>query len=249
MRKPIIAGNWKMNMDYNETEEFIRNLLSEDLDPRVEAVLCPPTINLDIASDLVKDSEIKIGAQNMFYEDSGAFTGETSPTMLKAIGIDYVILGHSERREYFCESDEAVNKKIMAAFNNNIRPIFCVGETFDERKEGRDRGVIKFQISKGVNGLNQDQIKNLVVAYEPVWAIGTGSTASAEDANSMVSYIRDLLREMYGSCAEETRILYGGSVNPGNIRDFMDQSDIDGALVGGASLKFDSFRDLVNFKK
>lgn len=247
MRKALIVGNWKMNKTNTETENFLGDLLLLDLDPAVEVLVCPPSINLYLASTILKNSAIKLGGQNMHYEAEGAFTGETSPLMLKDIGVDYVILGHSERREIFGESDELIKEKVKAAFDNAICPILCVGESLDQRENGIYKEVIKEQISKGIEGLSQDQVESLVIAYEPIWAIGTGKTASVEDASEMAKYIRALIKETYGQAGDKMRILYGGSVKPENIKDFMTEDDIDGALVGGASLKADSFEALVNY--
>lgn len=249
MRQALIAGNWKMNMDLEETREFFNDLKEYDLDSEVEALICPPATSLYLAHKESEGTGVRIGGQNMYYEDSGAFTGEISPLMLKSVGADYVIIGHSERRTYFEEADDEINKKLMAALGHGITPILCVGETLEERKEGKDKGIIKSQISRGVNGLSNEEISRLVIAYEPIWAIGTGSTASSEDASTMIGYIRKLFKEMYGDCADKARILYGGSVKADNIRDFMAEEDIDGALVGGASLKAESFASLVNYRK
>ena len=248
MRKPLIAGNWKMNKNNTETKEFFEELLKSALDSEVEALICPPTIDLYLTKQMLKDSEIKIGAQNMYHENQGAFTGETSPTMLVDLEIDYVILGHSERRSIYGETDDDINNKVKSAFKNNLNPILCVGESFAERESGSFQAVVKSQLSKSIDGLTNDEIEKLVIAYEPVWAIGTGSTASVEDASNMVKYIRKLIREMYGEIADKVRILYGGSVKPENIKNFMAEEDIDGALVGGASLQADSFTALVNYR-
>lgn len=249
MRKPLIAGNWKMNKTNTETEEFLNELLEMDLDSEVEALICPPTIDLYLTRSILKDSSIKLGAQNMHNENQGAFTGETSPIMLTNLGVDYVILGHSERRSLFGETDDFIATKLASAYSNDLLPILCVGESLEEREAGSFQAVVKSQVSKGINGIDKEGLENLVIAYEPVWAIGTGRTASIEDASNMAKYIRKLIHEMYGEISEKVRILYGGSVKPENIKEFMAEEDIDGALVGGASLDAKSFASLVNYRR
>ena len=249
MRKPIIAGNWKMNKTIEEAKELVMNLkkpFSEVQDR--EIVICPPFVLLTTMGNIIKESNIKLGAQNMFWEEKGAYTGEISPLMLKNIGCEYVIIGHSERRAYFGETNEMVNKKIKAALFHNLKPIICVGEKLAEREKGITEKIIKKQIIEGLTNLTTKEMLNIVIAYEPVWAIGTGKTATSEQAQEVHKFIRNLLSEKYGkNIAEETRIQYGGSVNPKNIADLMSQVDIDGALVGGASLKAKSFTKIVEF--
>ena len=246
MRKPLIAGNWKMNKTVSESIEFANSLIDISND-KVEALICVPYTSLTEVKKVLSESNIKLGAQNMHWEDSGAYTGEISAEMLKDIGVDYVIIGHSERREYYNETDETVNKKVKKAFEVGLLPIVCVGETLEEREAGNAEIKIKSQIEKGLEGISNEQIENLVVAYEPIWAIGTGKTATSEQANDIISYIRQVVKEKYGDSANKLRIQYGGSVKPENIKELMEQSDIDGALVGGASLKKDDFEALVNY--
>lgn len=214
----------------------------------VEIVVCPPFISLASVADLLKGSQIGLGAQNLYWEKSGAFTGEVSAPMLKSAGCAYVIIGHSERRTYFQETDATVNKKIFAALAEGLQPIVCVGETLEEREKGITFDVIRRQVTQGLATLTTEQMQTIVVAYEPVWAIGTGKTATPEQAQEVHAFIRKLLSEMFGAAtAEATRIQYGGSVKPDNITILMNQADIDGALVGGASLKADSFEKIVKF--
>ena len=250
MRKPIIAGNWKMHKTGKEGAMMVQELafLVKDVND-VEIVVCPPFTALEKTKEAFTGTNIKLGAQNMHFEDTGAFTGEISPVMLQDIGCDYVIIGHSERREYFAETNESVNKKIKAAFAKNIIPIVCIGETLAERESGITEKVIEKQVREGFEALTLDQISNIVIAYEPIWAIGTGLTASADDANNVCKFIRNLLAEIFSlESAEKARIQYGGSVKSGNISELMAKSDIDGALVGGASLLADEFSKIVNFK-
>lgn len=246
MRTPIIAGNWKMNNTIKEGLNLIEGIKSKDLDGDVEKVVCVPFTLLRDVKELLKGTDVKIGAQNMHWEESGAFTGEVSPIMLNELGIDYVIIGHSERRQYFCETDETVNKKIKSALKNNIKPIVCVGETLEERESGEEKKKVKSQIEKAFKDI--DNIEEIVIAYEPIWAIGTGKTASSDEANDMILFIRDIIGELYGDSKDDMRIQYGGSVKPSNVKELMNKSDIDGALVGGASLKASDFVDLINFK-
>jgi len=249
MRKPIIAGNWKMYKTVDEAVAMVRELqgLVSGI-TEVEAVVCPPYIALDAVIKAINGTNIAVGAQNMHWEEQGAFTGEVSPVMLKEAGCKYVIIGHSERREYFAETDEGVNKKVKSAFAHGLLPIVCVGEKLAEREQGTTELVVKSQVEKSLAGLEESQVSKLVVAYEPVWAIGTGKTASAEDAQQVIGYIREIIAGMYGSVlAEKVRIQYGGSVKPDNIAGLMKQKDIDGALVGGASLEAKSFSALVKF--
>ncbi len=249
MRTPIIAGNWKMNKNVSETRaffsEFIRLI---DNVKGVEIVIAPPFTSLSAAAEAVKDTKVKISAQNMFWEEKGAYTGEISPLMLKEIGCSHCIIGHSERRQYFGETDETVNKRIKAALKHDIIPIFCIGEILKEREENRTMDVINRQMEGGLKGLSESDINKIVIAYEPVWAIGTGKTATPQQAQDIHRFIRDFIRKKSGDkTADGVRILYGGSVIPENINGLMAQDDIDGALVGGASLKPDSFAAIVRF--
>jgi triosephosphate isomerase len=248
MRLPIIAGNWKMHMTTDCAKDFIKEIKEEVKGTDVEVVICPPFTLLHTLKELTEGTNIKIGAQNMHWEENGAFTGEVSPIMLKDLGIEYCIIGHSERRQYFNETNSTVNKKIISAINHGIKPILCVGESLDERKAGKIEAVIKKQVEEALNGVASDDMKNIVIAYEPIWAIGTGETATSEEANRVIAYIRNIVKELYDeNISEEIRIQYGGSVKPHNIEELMDQEDIDGALVGGASLKAQSFAQIVNF--
>lgn len=248
MRKPIIAGNWKMNKTIKESLEMIEELKSFDLDKNVEKVLCVPFLSLKDMKKACEGTDIKIGAQNMHWEESGAFTGEVSPIMLKELDIDYVIIGHSERRLYFNETDETVNKKVLKALEYNIDPIMCVGETLEEKEAGNEKEVVKNQIVKGLKDVPSEEMEKIVVAYEPIWAIGTGKTASSDDANEMIGYIRQIIEEIYNNdVKEKVRIQYGGSVKPSNVSELMEKEEIDGALVGGASLNAQDFKDLVNY--
>ena len=239
-----------MNTVVEEAEKLVRDLKARVGDVAdVEIVVCPPFISLSSVYAIVKECNIALGAQNVYWEKSGAFTAEIAAPMLKSVGCSYVIIGHSERRSYFGETDETVNKRIFAALAEELKPIVCVGETLEEREKGETFDVIKRQITGGLAGLSNEQMTTIVLAYEPVWAIGTGKTASPEQAQEVHAFIRQLLVEMFGEArAEATRIQYGGSVKPENAATLMSQTDIDGALVGGASLKADSFEGIVKFK-
>lgn len=246
MRKPIIAGNWKMNKTLKEAQAFV-NQVKESIpsSEQVESVVCSPALFLPALVEATSGSELKVGAQTMHYETNGAFTGEVSPVMLEEIGVSYVIIGHSERRDMFNETDETVNKKVQAAFSHHLTPIVCVGETLDEREQGHMQDIVSDQVTKALQGLAPEQIAEAVIAYEPIWAIGTGKSATAEDANEVCALIRETVSNVADkSTAEAVRIQYGGSVKPENIGNFMAQPDIDGALVGGASLDPESFLKL-----
>ncbi len=248
MRLPIIAGNWKMHMTKSEAIDFVNELKDKVEDTDVEVVICPPYTLLDSLKSLTEGTNIKIGAQNLHWEEKGAFTGEISPVMLKDLSIDYCIIGHSERRQYFGETNETVNKKIHSAIKFGLKPIVCVGESIEERKAGKTEDVIKEQVVEGLKDVSKEDMLNIVIAYEPIWAIGTGETATAEEANRVIAFIRDIIKGIYGEdISEEIRIQYGGSVKPDNVEELMSQEDIDGALVGGASLKAESFEQIVNF--
>lgn len=248
MRKPIIAGNWKMHKTINEAVSFVEELKPLVVSANCEVVVCPTSVCLDAVVKAAKGTNIKVGAQNVHFEEKGAFTGEVSPGMLETIGVDYVIIGHSERRQYFNETDETVNKKIKAAFVHNLIPILCVGESLEEREANITEEVIGRQIKLDLMGLTSEQVEKIIVAYEPIWAIGTGKTATADQANETIAFIRKAVADVYGKeAAENTRIQYGGSVKPSTIAEQMAKSDIDGALVGGASLIAADFAAIVNF--
>lgn len=236
-----------MNKTLSEAKSFVEEVKgSIPSSDAVDSVVCAPALFLDALVNASKGTDLGIGAQNMHFEDNGAFTGEISPVMLKDLGVGYVVLGHSERREYFGETDELVNQKTHAAFNHGLTPIVCVGETLEQREADQTKDVVKTQTEKGLQGLSEEQVKRTVVAYEPVWAIGTGKTASSEDANEVCAYIRSVIAEQFSQeAADQVRIQYGGSVKPGNIKELMGMSDIDGALVGGASLEPQSFLQLL----
>ncbi len=248
MRKPIIAGNWKMHKTASEAVDFINQFKGLMGNTDVEVALCVPFTQLWAVKEALKGSSIKIGAQNMHYEDKGPFTGEISAAMLKEIGIDYCIIGHSERRQYFGETDETINKKLHSAFKNDIVPILCVGESLEEREGSKTEEVVRRQVNADLKGLDAEQVSQLIIAYEPIWAIGTGKTATPEQANETIALIREIIKEMFNDeISEKIRIQYGGSVKPENASDIMNQEDIDGALVGGASLKPKDFIEIVNF--
>lgn len=250
MRKKVIAGNWKMNMLPNEAIKCIEDLVPMVKDTENEVVLCVPYTDLFYALLTAQNTNIKIGAQNMHWEESGAYTGEVSGKMLKSIGVEYVIIGHSERRAYFGETDETVNKKIKAAFANELKPIVCVGESLQEKEDGKTEEIITSQTRLALNGLNHEQVKNTIIAYEPIWAIGTGKTATSEDANNSIKAIRGQIEKIYGKdVADEVIIQYGGSVKSANAQELFMTSDIDGALVGGASLKTEEFEKIVNYER
>ena len=248
MRRKVIAGNWKMNMLPGEAIEFITELTPLVKDSKNEVILCVPYTDLFYALLTAQGTNIKIGAQNMHFEEKGAYTGEVSGKMLKSINVEYVIIGHSERRQYFNETDETVNKKITAAFANGLKPIVCVGETLEQREAGKTVEIITKQTELALEGLTNEQVKNTIIAYEPIWAIGTGKTATSEDANNSIKEIRNKIADIYGKdVAEEVIIQYGGSVKSTNAKELFEMSDIDGGLVGGASLKAEEFSKIVNY--
>ena len=247
-RKKIIAGNWKMNMTPSQAVELINTLKPLVANDEVDVLLCVPAIDIIPAMEAAKGSNIMIGAENMYFEEKGAFTGEISPAMLDDAGVKYVIIGHSERREYFAETNETVNKKMLKAFEHGITPIMCCGETLEQREMGVTMDWIRLQIKSDLADVTADQVKGMVIAYEPIWAIGTGKTATTEQAEEVCKGIRECIAEMYDTdTAEAVRIQYGGSVNAGNAAELFAQPDIDGGLVGGASLKAD-FGKIVNYK-
>ena len=246
MRRKVIAGNWKMNMLPNEALKFIEDLIPLVKETKNEVILCVPYTDLFYALLATQGTNIKIGAQNMHYKEKGAYTGEVSPEMLKSINVEYVIIGHSERRQYYNETDESVNKKIKAAFKVGLKPIVCVGETLEQREAGLAEEIITTQTEKALEGLTNEQVENTIIAYEPIWAIGTGKTATSEDANNSISSIRKKIVEIYGqSIADKVIIQYGGSVKSTNSKELFSMSDIDGGLVGGASLEVKEFSEIV----
>ncbi len=248
MRKKVIAGNWKMNMLPNEAIAFIEELTPLVKDTENEVILCVPYTDLFYSLLTAQGTNIKIGAQNMHFEDNGAYTGEVSAKMLKSIGVEYVIIGHSERRQYFAETDETVNKKVKKALQENLKPIVCVGETLEEREAGKTSEIITNQTEKALEGIDENQLENIIIAYEPIWAIGTGKTATSEDANNSIKEIRNKIMEIYGqNMSKRVIIQYGGSVKSTNAKELFTTSDIDGGLVGGASLKAEEFSKIVNY--
>lgn len=246
MRKTIIAGNWKLNMTSKEAIEIV-TLLKRDLSEvsDVEIVVCPVFTALSDVYDIIQETNIDLGGQNLYWEDEGAFTGEVSAPLLRSVGCKYVIIGHSERRQLFGETDETVNKKINAALNHQLIPIVCVGEVLEEREAQKTFDVIETQLTQSLKDLSDEAMKQIVIAYEPVWAIGTGKTATPDQAQEVHLFIRGIIEKQCGEIAQEITIQYGGSVKPENISELIAQPDIDGALVGGASLKADSFTAIV----
>lgn len=250
MRRKVIAGNWKMNKTPIEVVSFMETFPELVKDAEAEVILCAPYIDVMVLMKLADDTNIKVGVQNMHYEESGAYTGEVSPKMLRDIGVDYVIIGHSERRAYYNETDESVNKKLKAAFNYNLKPILCVGETLEQREEGITKDLITTQTRLALEGLSNEQVKKVIIAYEPIWAIGTGKTATSLEANEAIKWIRDEIRAIYGDeVADEVILQYGGSVKSSNAKELFEMSDIDGGLVGGASLDPTEFSKIVNYNK
>ncbi len=250
MRKPVIVGNWKMNMTVTEARQLLEEIKAKDLDTEVKAGVCTPAIDLTVAAEILDGTNIGFGGQNMYFEESGAFTGEISPLMLTDIGATYVILGHSERRDIFGEDDALINEKVLTALDHDLIPILCCGESLEEREANKQEEKVKGQIEANLADVSEEDVKKVIIAYEPIWAIGTGKTASAEDADAMCGYIRNLIKDLYSAeAAEAIRIQYGGSVKPDNVVELMGKENIDGALVGGASLKADDFEALVNHRK
>ncbi len=247
MRRPMIAGNWKMNKTPAETVELVTALKKMPIHGNVEVVISPMTVSLFAAAAQLKGSEIKLGAQNVHFEDKGAFTGEANLASLKELGVEYVILGHSERRQYFAETDETVNKKTLKVLEGGLKPIVCVGESLDEKQRGITNEVVCLQTKAALHGVSRAKVTDVVIAYEPVWAIGTGMTATAEDANRTIAAIRRSIREVFGDAADQVRILYGGSMNEKNANELMSQPEIDGGLIGGASLVAEKFEKVVNY--
>ncbi len=251
MRRPLIAGNWKMNNNCAQSVELVTQLMKMVSDSSgVDIVVAPPYTALSSVATLLKGSSLGLAAQNIFWEEAGAFTGEIGPGMLTDVGCTHVIIGHSERRQYFNETDDTVNKRLKAALRTSLIPIVCIGETLAEREERKTLSVIEQQVTEGLRGVTPNEMERTIIAYEPVWAIGTGKTASPQQAQEVHHFIRELIEKIYSKqIAEQVRILYGGSVKPENSNSLMEQEDIDGALVGGASLKAESFAGIINFKK
>lgn len=247
MRKPVIIGNWKMNKDLDEAKKLVKEIVSEKLDNNVEKVVCVPFVYVTEVRKLLEGTDVGLGVQNMFFETKGAFTGEISPVMLKSCGVSYVILGHSERRTIFNETDEIINKKVKSALQYKLIPILCCGETLEERNLGIEKDIVEKQIRNTLDDISVNDIEKVIIAYEPIWAIGTGLTASSDDAENMIKFIRDILADIYENLSVNVRIQYGGSVKPDNIKDLMQKENVDGALVGGACLESASFRALINY--
>lgn len=248
MRKSIIAANWKMYFTVEEAKNYISEIKDLIKDTSCEVVIFPPHVSISTVKEEAQGTNILIGAQNMHFEDQGAFTGEISPIMLKSLGVEYVIIGHSERRTYFNEDNDMINKKLKTAFKYGIKPILCVGECLKDREAGTTFPYIERQLKLALVGLKKSEIENLAIAYEPIWAIGTGRTATADVANETIGYIRSVIKDLYGyEIAANIRILYGGSVKPGTIKEQMEKEHIDGALVGGASLIVEDFAKIVNY--
>lgn len=249
MRRPIIAGNWKMNNTIVDTKALVKDLIPLVKDAKCDVVICTPYTDLAAAVEATAGTNIKVGAENVHWAEKGAFTGEISAKMLTELGVEYVIIGHSERRQYFGETDETVNMRVKAALAAGLKPIICVGELLEERESGKTAEVVTRQTKAAFKDIDKDELDNIVIAYEPVWAIGTGKTATAQDANDTIKVIRDTMAELYcPKCAEErVRIQYGGSMNPKNASELMAMPEIDGGLIGGASLKAEDFSKVVNF--
>ena len=249
MRKKLIAGNWKMNAGYKDSEKLAKEIESK-LDKKnfqkTDVLICPSFISLGIINKTIKDSELKLGAQDLFYENDGAYTGEISASMLKSVGCEYVIIGHSERRKYFHETNKVINKKIIKAIEAGLKPVVCVGESLEEREDEIYEGVIEKQLREGLADISKEQMKNLVIAYEPVWAIGTGLNATPDQASKMHRFIADVVTKLYDDeVTNDLIILYGGSVNAKNAKEMLSTCGVDGALIGGASLKADEFAEIV----
>ncbi len=250
MRKPIIAGNWKMNKTPDEAKALVSELVGMVKDADCDVVVCVPATNFAAVGEVIQGTNVKLGAQNVHFANSGAYTGELSADMLKACGVEYVVIGHSERRQYFGETDKTVNQRTLAAVAAGLTPIVCVGELKEERESGYTDALVEYQTLIALNGLTADQIKDVVVAYEPVWAIGTGLVATDEQANETVGVIRQAIERKYGKeVSDAVRIQYGGSMNPANVKGLMAQPEIDGGLIGGASLKAPDFTSVVMYNK
>ena len=248
MRKPIIAGNWKMNKTPSEARQLVQELAPLVADAQCDVVVCTPAVDFAAVSEAIRDTNIKLGAQNVHWKESGAYTGELSAAMLKEAGCEYVVIGHSERRQYFGETDETVNLRTRAAVAAGLTPIICVGEKREQREAGYTDTLVAYQTLTALTGLTAEQVAKVVIAYEPVWAIGTGLTATDEQANETIGVIREAVRSAYGDAADEVCIQYGGSMNPKNAHGLMLQPQIDGGLIGGASLKAEDFSKVVHFE-
>ena len=245
-RKAIIAGNWKMNKTATEAKALISELIPAVKDAGCEVVICVPFTDLVTAVEMTKGTNIHVGAENVHFEKSGAFTGEISADMLTDLGVEYVVIGHSERRQYFAETNETVNKRTKAALAGGLKPIICVGESLDQREQGVTEELVRMQVKIALNGVTADELKNVVIAYEPIWAIGTGKTATPEQAEEVCEHIRAVIRKLYGAkVARAISILYGGSMNEKNAYDLLAQPDIDGGLIGGASLVPEKFVKII----
>ena len=248
-RRKIIAGNWKMNMTPSQAVKLVAELKDLVVNDAVDVVYCVPAIDIVPVVEAVKGTNVKVGAENMYFEEKGAYTGEIAPAMLDDLGVKYVIIGHSERRDYFGETDETVNKKVLKALEHGIVPVMCCGESLTQRQQGVTQDFVRQQVKIGLLGVDAEAVKKVVIAYEPIWAIGTGVTATSDQAEEVCGWIRALLVELYGAeVAEEVRVLYGGSVNGGNAAELFAKPNIDGGLVGGASLKA-SFADIIHYNK
>lgn len=247
MRKPVIAANWKMYKTVSESRIFVKEVIPAcESFTAVEMILCPTFLSLSHMSEDLQGTPIKLGAQNLFWEKEGAYTGEVSPYLLSELGVTYGIIGHSERRGYFQETDLQVNKKVMAALSFNVKPILCIGESLEQKEQGITKKIIESQLEQGFLGLDLSSAEHLTIAYEPIWAIGTGRSASVEDAREVIAFIRQWVSRFFSpEISEKMPLLYGGSVNPDNIGDFLARQEIDGALIGGASLKADAFIKMV----
>ena len=249
MRKAIIAGNWKMNMCPEEAEHLVLELIPLITDVLCDVVICPPYVDLAAVGKLIAGTSIHLGAQSVHWAPKGAFTGEISVEMLRALGVSHAIVGHSERRQYFSETDESVNKRAQAALVAGITPIICVGESLEQREKGVTDSIVSKQTIAALAGFHSDEIDNTVIAYEPIWAIGTGKTATADDANATIGVIRKAISSIYGDAhAQNVRILYGGSMNPKNASELMAMPEIDGGLIGGASLKAEDFSKVIHYR-
>ncbi len=250
MRNKIIAGNWKMNKTPEDAKQYFNEFIELVEKASSDIAICVPFVDLQTAIEMTKDSNIKIGAQNMYYEKQGAFTGEISPEMLKSLNVEYVILGHSERRQYFNETDELINLKLKSALNYGLNAIVCVGETLEQRQKGIQNDVISYQVKKVLKDIEKEDMDSVIIAYEPIWAIGTGKTATSIDANNACILIRNEITEIFGvEISKNVRIIYGGSVKPSNAKELFTMPDIDGGLVGGCSLESQEFGKIVNYDK
>ena len=250
MRKPIIAGNWKMNNTMAETEKLVNDLIPMVKDAKADVVICVPYTSIAKAVELCKGTNIHVGAENVHWAESGAFTGEISANMLVELGVEYVVIGHSERRQYFGETDKTVNMRVKAALAHGLKPIICVGETLEQREANETKDVVVRQTVEAFKDVDANELKNIVIAYEPVWAIGTGKTATSEQANETIGIIRNAVADIYGDAIAEDvcRIQYGGSMNPGNVKELMAMPEIDGGLIGGASLVAEKFAAVVKYE-